>query len=57
MMRLVLFDFATAPDYDKRTGKPVNRMLLSWGMSLFLVGFTCVIQGQEKEGIEAELCQ
>jgi len=32
-------------------------MLLSWGISLFLVGFIGVIQGQEKEGKEAEFCQ
>jgi len=52
-----LFDFALTLDYDKRTRKPVNRMLLSWGIPLFLVGFICIIQGQEKEDRKAELCQ
>ena len=53
----VLFDFAKAYDYDMRTGKPVNRILLSWGIALFLVCLTCVIQGQEKEDGRVELCQ
>jgi len=35
----------------------VNRMLLFWGISLFLVGLICVVQGQEKEDKKAELCQ
>ena len=35
----------------------MNRMLLFWGISLFLVGLICVVQGQEKEDKKAELCQ